>query len=57
MKEKSDSQVSRKSYTKPELRRVPLTPEEALAAGCKSFGGAGPLNPCENSGQCFTIGS
>ena len=57
MKKTSDNQGSRKPYAKPELRRVPLTPEESLAAGCKTLGGNGPLVPCENSGQCFTFGS
>ncbi len=57
MKETSDSQSGRKPYAKPELKRVPLTPEESLAAGCKMVSAFGPLNPCENSGQCFTFGS
>ena len=57
MKKTSDSQSGRKPYAKPELRRVPLTPEESLAAGCKMPTTAGPSVNCDSPAQCFTYGS
>ena len=50
----------RKTYSKPELRRVELKPEETLAAGCKTNSdmkvGAAVPRPC-SVGSCFDIGS
>ncbi len=50
----------RKTYAKPELRRVELKPEESLVVGCKTMSdmkvGATTPRPCEVGG-CFDIGS
>ncbi len=50
----------RKTYAKPELRRVELKAEESLAAGCKTISdmrvGASVPRPC-TIGSCFDIGS
>ncbi len=50
----------RKTYAKPELRRVELKPEESLVVGCKTMSdmkiGAMTARPCEVGG-CFDIGS
>jgi hypothetical protein len=46
----------RKPYSKPEVRRVELTPEESLATGCKYPTAGGPFTTCEN-GPCFADGS
>ncbi len=50
----------RKTYAKPELRRIELKPEESLAAGCKTLSdmkvGASVPRAC-NIGSCFDIGS
>jgi hypothetical protein len=34
----------RKPYRRPEIRKVPLRPEEAVLGNCKT--GAEPMNPC-----------
>ena len=57
MKKTSERQNGRKPYAKPELKRVALTPEESLSAGCKMAGTAGPVTNCDTGGQCFTFGS
>jgi hypothetical protein len=44
---KKDAQQPKKSYSKPELRRILLRPEEAVLGGCKSANTAGP-----GSGDC-----
>ena len=50
----------RKTYAKPELRRVELMPEERLAAGCKTTSdmkvGASVPQACSIN-SCFDIGS
>lgn len=50
----------RKTYAKPELRRIELKTEECLAAGCKTTSsmqvGQPGGTPC-NIGSCFEIGS
>ena len=57
MKHKNN-RCERKAYSKPEVTRVELKPEESLAAGCKvttesAFGG----NNCTTPVQCFDSGS
>jgi hypothetical protein len=52
---------NRKAYSKPEVRRVELKPEESLAAGCKTAAATNSAilqtdQPC-NVGSCFDIGS
>ena len=50
----------RRTYAKPELRRVELRAEESLAAGCKTLSdmkvGASVPQPC-TIGTCVDIGS
>jgi hypothetical protein len=47
----------KKPYQKPEVRRVPLRPEEAVLGGCKTAsGGAGSGNTC-TVGLCVTQAS
>ncbi len=50
---------SRKPYAKPEVRQVPLRPEEAVLGGCKttSTGGPGAGTTCNTPPACPTIGS
>jgi hypothetical protein len=49
--DESDSGVDtkKKPYSKPQARRFPLRPEEAVLGGCKTNAGAGP-----NGGSCRT---
>lgn len=48
----------RKPYAKPELRQVPLRPEEAVLGNCKMTGFAGPaVSNCQPVTPCVTIGS
>ena len=60
MKDKTPNlKQSRKTYTKPEMKQVPLRPEEAVLGFCKTDGGYGPtLANCIAIGVgCQTIGS
>jgi hypothetical protein len=55
-----ETSEDRKRYSKPEIRRVQLKPEESLVAGCKtlstSASGGPALGPCD-ANSCFNIGS
>ena len=58
MKPRRNRQDSKKSYNKPQLKKIQLRPEESLSAGCKSVSAAGPeagVPPC--TGVCLSIGS
>jgi hypothetical protein len=33
----------KKPYSKPEVKQVPLRPDEAVLGACKTQGGAGPI--------------
>jgi hypothetical protein len=59
MNEPSESATpQRKSYSKPEIRLVPLRPEEAVLGACKSTGIIGPIMGCTVIiGGCSTVGS
>lgn len=50
MKDKPEERLERqkKPYTKPEVRKVTLTPEEAVLGSCKISGQSGP----GYSGKC-----
>jgi hypothetical protein len=53
-----EDDVKKKPYEKPEVRRVPLRPEEAVLGFCKSVSIAGPLySPCTTSLTCPQSGS
>jgi hypothetical protein len=48
----------KKPYSKPEIRLVPLRPEEAVLGACKSAGIIGPIMGCTIiMGGCSTVGS
>ena len=51
-------QKQKKSYMKPEIKKVQLRPEEAVLGGCKIDGpGAGPFQArCDKPASCSTIG-
>ncbi|MDH3446134.1 MAG: hypothetical protein OEN50_19580 [Deltaproteobacteria bacterium] len=47
-----------KTYSKPELRRIQLRPEEAVLGACKTGGSAGPgQGTCSSPSACSSIGS
>ena len=46
MSEKRDEQGKKKSYAKPEVKQVPLRPEEAVLGGCKGTGEGAVLGTC-----------
>jgi hypothetical protein len=48
----------RKPYVKPEVKQVPLRPEEAVLGFCKTATVAGPLqSTCSFLGGCSSPGS
>jgi hypothetical protein len=57
--EKAGAWGQKKPYVKPELRQVPLRPEEAVLGNCKMSGlGPGPGDAnCQPVVPCVTIGS
>lgn len=60
MKDKStqDKQQPKKPYRKPELKQVPLKPEEAVLGFCKVSSGDGPgAANCGFPVGCYTAGS
>jgi len=61
MKEKTANlkQKSKKTYTKPELKQVPLRPQESVLGFCKSENIYGPVfSTCASVGMvCKTLGS
>ncbi len=49
---------ARKPYEKPQIKRFPLRPEEAVLGNCKTSGGSGPSSiGCFSGGPCKTRGS
>jgi len=49
---------ARKPYEKPQIKRFPLRPEEAVLGNCKTGGGSGPSGiGCFSGGFCKTRGS
>jgi hypothetical protein len=55
------TRVRKKPYVKPEIKQVPLRPEEAVLAACKAQQSAGPAGGffhCSHGpGECSTLGS
>jgi len=47
----------RKPYVKPEVKQVPLRPEEAILGFCKTATVAGPLSSACATLSCLTPGS
>ncbi len=52
-------QKSKKTYTKPELKQIPLRPQESVLGFCKNDVTYGPvISTCDNIGLvCQTLGS
>ncbi len=60
MKDRSekDTRPPKKPYSKPEVRQVPLRPEEAVLGACKSGASSGPAQAtCNVPLTCSSIGS
>ncbi len=61
MKDKPEkkSRGAKKPYTRPELKQVPLKPEEAVLGFCKVAGvrGPGTFTGCGGLLQCYRKGS
>jgi len=48
----------RKPYKKPEIKKVPLRPQESVLGFCKTSNSGGPVRgTCTRPGTCFTEGS
>ena len=57
-KPKQDTEQHKKPYRKPELRQVPLRPDEAVLGFCKSENKRGPgIGVCDSPANCYTKGS
>jgi hypothetical protein len=54
---KEKESPERKTYAKPELRRVTLKAEESLAAGCKTPATSAPAGATCQANSCFNFGS
>jgi hypothetical protein len=50
-------QQRKRPYQKPEVRQIPLKPEEAVLGACKSTNHAGPGRPLCSNLACHGIGS
>lgn len=48
---------TKKPYSKPQLKKVNLRPEEAVLGGCKSASAAGPTSGACTDLSCMSIGS
>ena len=58
MKTKRADKPQKRSYRKPELVTVSLTPEEAVLGNCKMAGTHGPgIGNCDAPVVCFAQGS
>jgi hypothetical protein len=58
MMQERETDNSRKPYQKPEAKRFPLRPEEAVLGFCKSATSAGPSGgTCRTVDFCRTAGS
>jgi hypothetical protein len=60
MKDNSNqgTQQLKKPYRKPELKQVPLRPDEAVLGFCKSENSRGPgIGVCDAPTNCYTKGS
>ena len=54
-----EARKPKKPYTRPAFKKVPLKPEEAVLAFCKtSGGGGGPLQSnCHSPSNCSSLGT
>ena len=55
----NDQPIKKKPYTKPDVREVPLRPEEAVLGNCKNGAVSGPASGgnCTPAGPCSSQGS
>jgi len=52
------TRTNKKPYTKPEIKQVPLRPEEAVLGGCKTASTSNSPNlggDCDTPGLCYTL--
>jgi hypothetical protein len=50
--------AARKTYVRPELRRIELRAEEAVLGSCKTLGRSGPVGAhCATPSKCLGKGS
>jgi hypothetical protein len=49
---KPNPKQQKKPYVKPELKKIPLAPEEACLGYCKTSSAAGPLGACTGPTPC-----
>jgi hypothetical protein len=57
-KAKEPSERRKKPYLKPEVRKVTLTPEEAVLGFCKNAAKNGPVtSTCPSPVYCYGLGS
>jgi len=57
-KPKQDTEQPKKPYRKPELKQVPLRPDEAVLGFCKTKNTRGPgLGECVHPVRCYADGS
>ena len=58
MQSKETKRETRRQYSKPEIKKIALEPQECLAAGCKtiSISAVGGFTPCDLN-SCSNIGS
>jgi hypothetical protein len=53
----ASSEKPRRHYSKPEIRRVELQPQECLAAGCKTLSIVAPGATGCDTNSCSDLGS
>jgi len=57
-KPEKSSGKRKRPYVKPEVKQVPLRPEEAVLGNCKTIGSTGPSdNTCGFPAYCSSAGS
>ena len=55
---KEEKMKTKKPYKKPEIKRVPLRPQESVLGFCKTSQARGPqIGTCTRPGSCLTEGS
>lgn len=56
-KSKRAAPPPKKPYQKPELKQIPLRPEEAVLGACKTTGVSGPATSNCGTFMCSAVGS
>ena len=53
-----EPEIKKKTYVRPELRKVMLKPEEAVLGACKNSAAHGPIQTrCSSPAPCSVMGS